>query len=275
MTTGEPGALPEGLGDAVRGTAADIGAVLRGIGDTGRPVPRLTWTVGETAAHLAQANELMADLAAGRPRPHGDGTPGSIARANEEGLRAFPERRAEPLAAMIEAQAEALLAAVGSRTPGGVGAGPARVVTPMGELDHPVLAAYLLTHMLGHGYDLARAAGRPHMIDRRRVGLTLPFLVAAMPRTLNEHAVAGLTARYALRLRGGGGLGVTVEDGRLTTSLEPPARPDCTMLMEPVTFFLVALGRANPWVAVARGRILNWGRKPWLAPRFPSFFTAP
>ncbi|MFD8796572.1 aldehyde dehydrogenase family protein, partial [Streptomyces vinaceus] len=46
----------------------------------------------EAAAHLAQANELMADVAAGHERSHGDGTPGSLAEANELALEAgIPE----------------------------------------------------------------------------------------------------------------------------------------------------------------------------------------
>jgi hypothetical protein len=56
---------------------------------------------------------------------------------------------------------------------------------------------------------------------------------------------------------------------------EPPRRPDCTIVAEPVTFFLLALGRRSAAGAIARGKILAWGRKPWLAPGFPTLFTAP
>jgi uncharacterized protein (TIGR03083 family) len=171
---------------------------------------------------------------------------------------------------MIEEQAEAFVAALAGRSR------DERAVTPMGEMDLPTLGAYLLTHMLGHGYDIARAVRRPHMIDRSRAALALPFLLVAMPRVLDADAVAGLTARYAVRLWGGLRFGVTFDRGRLTVApRQPGERADCTLSMEPVTFLLIALGRANPWAALARGRILHWGRRPWLAPRFPSFFTAP
>ncbi|WP_262004842.1 sterol-binding protein [Streptomyces sp. FIT100] len=148
--------------------------------------------------------------------------------------------------------------------------------TPMGPMDGPALGSYLLTHMLGHGYDLARALDRPHMIDRARVPLTLPFLITALPRVVSPAATAGLTARYAIRLRGGGGFGATFTDGVLTAaSPRPPSRPDCTILTEPVAFLLMALGRRGPWGAMARGGVFAWGRRPWLAPRFPMLFTAP
>ncbi|CAM5459623.1 hypothetical protein SNARM312S_07496 [Streptomyces narbonensis] len=161
------GVLPEDLAEAIRGTARDIAAVLGGRGDAaghrgGLPVPRSVWTVGEAAAHLAQANALMADIAAGHERPYGDGTPGSLAEANERALAEFAERDPEPLADMITAQAEAFLAAVERRDPAEV------LTTPLGTMSPAVLGSYLLTHMLGHGYDLALALGRPHMLDARR-----------------------------------------------------------------------------------------------------------
>ena len=276
------GVLPQELAEAIRGTAEDIAEVLRaprseGAGSAGSgaghhgglPVPRSVWTVGEAAAHLAQANILMADLAAGHDRPYGDGTPGSLAEANEIALAGFAERDPAPLADMITAQAETFLAAVERRDPA------EELTTPLGTMGPAVLGSYLLTHMLGHGYDLALALGRPHMLDARRVALTLPFMLAAMPRVADPAAVAGLTARFSVRLRGGPAFGVTVTDGEVEVDREPPARPDCTILTEPVAFLLLGLGRLDPWPVIARGKALGWGRRPWLAPRFPRLFRAP
>ncbi|MFG2899148.1 maleylpyruvate isomerase family mycothiol-dependent enzyme [Streptomyces zaomyceticus] len=277
MVRGTGGVLPEGLAEAIRGTAGDIATVLRAAPGAngadgpgaGLPVPRSTWTLGEAAAHLAQANALMADLAAGRERPYGDGSPGSLAEANELALAAFAEREPGPLAEMITSEAEAFLASVEECDPDGL------LSTPLGAMRPAVLGSYLLTHMLGHGYDLALAVGRPHMLDARRVDLTLPFMIEAMPRVTDRAAVAGLTARFAVRLRSGPSFGVLVTDGEVEVTHEPPARPDCTILTEPVAFLLLGLGRVDPWPVIARGKALGWGRKPWLAPRFPRLFRAP
>lgn len=267
------GTLPEGLGDAIRGTAEEIAALLRGVADTGVPVPGSEWSLGAAAAHLAQANELMADIAAGQERSHGDGTPQSLAAANERALAEFGERGADPLAGMIVEQAAAFLKAVDERA--GEGAVEGALFTPLGPMSPAELGSYLLTHMLGHGYDIARALGRPHLIDRVRVELALPFLIRAMPRVVDAANSAGLNARYTIRLWGGARFGVTFTDGEVVVSPQPPDRPDCTILTEPVTFLLMALGRCEPWGAIARGRVVTWGRKPWLAPRFPTLFTAP
>jgi uncharacterized protein (TIGR03083 family) len=265
------GPLPAGLGQAIRATAEDIATLLRGASDTAVPVPGSEWTVGEAAAHLALANELMADLASGRERPYGDGTPQSLAAANADSLAAFGERRAEPLATMIAEQAEVFLDAMARTTDEG-----RTPITPLGPMGRDVLASYLLTHMLGHGYDLARALGRPHMVDRPRAGLCMPFMLSVMPRVTNTAATAGLTARYTIRLRGGEAFGVSLADGVVQVTPGPaPDRSDCTILLDPTAFLLIALGRLNPWHAIARGQVLAWGSKPWLAPRFPTLFTAP
>lgn len=263
--------LPDGLGQAIRGTAEEIATLVRSTNDTALAVPGSQWTVGEAAAHLAMANELMADLAAGRERPYGDGTPQSLARANEESLAVFAERRAEPLARMITEQAEAFLDALS--LPAADGPAP---TTPLGPMNRAVLASYLLTHMLGHGYDLARAVRRPHMVDPARVGLCMPFMLSVMPRVANPANTAGLTARYQIRLRGGERFDVFLSGGTVqVTPGAPSRRADCTILLDPVAFLLIALGRLNPWRAIARGQVLAWGPRPWLAPRFPSLFTAP
>lgn len=282
--------MPEALRHAIHGTADDIATLLRSAPDTTAAVPGSEWTIGEAAAHLALANELMADLAAGRERPYGDGTPQSLAPANAQALAAFGERRAEPLAAVITEQAEAFLAAMDTAAAnraaaGATGAAGAMaadaadhrpLISPLGPMDRGVLASYLLTHMLGHGYDLARALRRPHMIDGERVGLCVPFLLSVMSRVADPVATAGLTARYAVRLRGGGPVfGVDLTGGTVVVTEGPPVRPDCTLLIDPVAFLLIALGRRTPWRAIARGQVFARGRKPWLGPRFPTLFTAP
>jgi uncharacterized protein (TIGR03083 family) len=249
--------------------AEDIAALLRDCATPDAPIPGAEWTVAEAAAHLALANELMADLAAGAQRPYGDGTPGGLAAANAASLAAWPERDAGRLADAVLAHARAFTAAAGQRPP------ETPVVTPMGSMDLATLGSYLLTHMLGHGWDLARALRRPHMMDRQRVELCLPFLLLAMPRVVDAEAVHGLTARYIIGLRGGRRFGAVFDDGRLSVHEQPLPRPDCTIITEPVSFLLMALGRRGPWSALARGAVLAWGPRPWLAPRFPLCFRAP
>ncbi|AUG76322.1 sterol-binding protein [Kitasatospora sp. MMS16-BH015] len=251
-------------------TAEAIAALLRERpGAAATPIPGATWTVGEAAAHLVLANRLMAELADGLDRPYGDGTPGSLAAANEESLAAYPERDPLVLGAELVRHARAFADACAGRPADQ----PAR--TPLGPMDLGTLASYLLTHQLGHGWDLARALRRPHMVSRERVELSLPFLLLAMPRVVDPARAAGLRATFAVGLRGGPRYGVSFDGGAVAVSHRAPERPDCTIVCEHLTFFLLALGRRTPAQALARAGTFAWGRRPWLAPRFPTYFAAP
>jgi len=253
--------------DAITATADRIAALLPAGTDPGTPLPGAEWTVGEAAAHLALAGKLMRDIGAGRTRPYGDGTPGGLAAANSASLAAFPERDPVVLGTVIADQARAFVTAGAGRSP------QEQVLTPMGPMDLATLGSYLLTHLLGHGYDIAIALRRPHMVSREVVPFTLPFLRLAMPRVVNAGA-AGHHACYVVRT-GRERFAVTFADGVPTVSDEPPRRPDCTIAIDPVAFLLLALGRWSAPATMARAKVIVWGRRPWLGPRFPGLFTAP
>ena len=257
------------LGAEIVGSAEDIARVLGPGADTGAPIPGAVWSVGEAAAHLALANQLMAELAQGRQHSYGDGTPGGLAEANAQSLAVYGERDPAVLAEAIARHARTFVEAAA----GGSAAEP--VLTPLGPMSLDVLGSYLLTHVLGHGYDLARALKRPHMVSAERAELCLPFLMTAMPRVLDAEAAAGHRARYAIGLRGGPRFAVSIADGAAVVGPDAGGPADCRIVCEPVTFFLMALGRLGPWAAMARGGVFAWGRRPWLAPGFTRYFPAP
>lgn len=257
------------LPEAICAVAEEIAGLLRSCKDPMVPIPGAEWTVGESAAHLVLANELMAALAAGHEQPYGDGTPAGLAAANAASLVSFPERDPSVLADGIVQHARAFTEAAGLRS------ADTSTVTPLGPMDLETLGSYLLTHMLGHGYDIAVALRRSHMVDRDRVDLAMPFLITAMDRVVDARAAAGHDACYELRLRGLSRLAVTFTNGAVAVQAEPPRRPDCTIMIDPITFFLLALGRRSATGAIARGKVIAWGRRPWLAPGFPALFTAP
>ncbi|GGQ65236.1 maleylpyruvate isomerase family mycothiol-dependent enzyme [Streptomyces asoensis] len=253
--------------DAIIATADRIAELLKAGAAPHTPLRGAEWTVGEAAAHLALAGKLMADIGAGADRPYGNGTPSGLAAANRAALAVFPQRDPAVLGAEIAAGARDFVAAAARRSP------REEVVTPMGPMNMATLGSYLLTHLLGHGYDIAVALRGPHMVNREVVAFTLPFMRLAMPRVVNAGA-ADHHACYLLRI-GSDRFAVTFADGVPTVSDAPPRRPDCTIAIDPVAFLLLALGRWTAPTAMARAKVVTWGRKPWLGLRFPLLFTAP
>lgn len=248
---------------------AQVGEMLRAAGaNTQLKLPRSQWTVAEAASHLVIAGRFFCELAAGAQAFYADGTREALADANASKLQSFTERDGNQLADALDGVARTFLTAAAGRP------GTMAVKTPMGPMDLDTLRSYLMTHTMLHGYPLARALGRALRIPKGYVTLALPFLVAAMTAVVDAPTVGGLNASYLVHLRGGPSLAIAFEDGVLRVN-EPTRRIDCHISADPMAFFLVAMGLQSQWAAIARGKMMAWGAKPWLAFRLVGYFEVP
>jgi hypothetical protein len=132
-----------------------------------------------------------------------------------------------------------------------------------------------------HGDDIAQAAGRPWQIESTHGAMVLGRFLVPVLQALDSRAMldaeqaAGLRATYDIRLRGGDRFYFIFNDGALTIE-EPSARKvDCHISADPVAFLMVAWSRQSQWSAIAKGKLLAWGRKPWLGPRFRGLMRNP
>ena len=128
-------------------------------------------------------------------------------------------------------------------------------------------------HLL-HGRDIARAVGRPWPLDPRDARLVLDGAFAWAPLFVDAERARGLTAAFELRVRGGPRGVFRFGDGRLRVEPSPAGPVDCRVAADPVALLLVVYGRTGPWGPIARGRLLAWGRRPWLGLRFARAFWA-
>ncbi|GAA2028040.1 hypothetical protein GCM10009839_28810 [Catenulispora yoronensis] len=181
--------------------------------------------------------------------------------------------RATP--ARIRAGAEAIVAATAGRDP----AEPCRVPWFGEDVTIPLgtVAGLFLSETLLHTLDAARASHQkwsvPPGTARLIISLVFPEM---MPRTMNLERAAKLHAVVQFHVRGGVTIGLDVDGAKIRTVRDPGSgRADCHISMDPVAFLLAVSGRASQNRQIAAGRMIPYGRKPWLAPQVAQLFVFP
>src|SRR5215475_5414067 len=255
---------------AAAGAASQLVALLRA-----GPDPGLTavgrWTVRDVAAHIAGGAELYAQIARGTPSPAS--TIEGITALNDQILSTIGEQDLPALAGRVEAAVAGLLAAAdGHQGDPGVPR-HAGLRLPMSTLLAAACGEYLV-----HGYDIARAARLPWPVPADWARTVFLGLLPVLPHYLLAERARGRPARYDIRLRGEHGARAvfTIADGELAIEAPragPPA--DCYLSADPWAVLLVLYSRSGPLKPGLTGRIVAWGRRPWLALTLPTLFRNP
>jgi uncharacterized protein (TIGR03083 family) len=247
------------------GRTADL---IRSIPDSSIRIPSSEWTAGEAAAHLVVVMGWFSEWAAGgRSLTENLDELGSV---NARAIAAIPERDGVRLADRLLANVEHFL---------DVSAGlPADFKIAWHE-GYPLSLGSLVWvgvgEMVVHGYDIAKAVRKPWPIDRQIACQIMNGAGECWPLFVHRKNVRGVTASYEISMRGGPKQVFRFVDGRLT--VEPPSSTpvDCRISADPVAFLLVGFGRVSQWPQIARGKIVAWGRKPWLGIKFRSLLRKP
>lgn len=250
-----------------------VAEMLRDAPDPTRSVRGSEWTVAELGAHLvdvARRNVGFSRHPQPSPLPDEGGLHDGMASTNERRLREdVTERDPDKLAAMLVAENENVLEAYGPD-------GERTVFWYDVEMTERSLAGVWLGELLVHGLDLARTVGRPWPISADQATAVFEGLAPAFPRAVDRDVARSVPGVYHLRLRGEGDHTFEVgDDGSLRVEAGTPERADVHVSADPVAFLLVGYGRAGRWGAILRGRIVAWGRKPWLALRFADLLERP
>jgi hypothetical protein len=132
----------------------------------------------------------------------------------------------------------------------------------------------LVGDTLVHGWDIATALGCTWVIDPADACLAFSAIVPVMSAFVDEKAARGFSATYGVQLRGGPAFTLAFADGRLSAIEGRPPRADCRMSAEPVANLLTAYGRVPVWRPAIRGRLLSYGRRPWLGLKLPSLLVS-
>ena len=252
---------------AVREASARFAALLRATEDR-TPKAVGHWSVGETAAHVTHVYSIIRRLLEGKRSPVSDHH--QMSGTWERLLTDDPERDMASLAERIEASTEGFLGAVDP-------SGWTTEVPWHGSVKAPVytLASILVNEAEIHGYDITGATGKPWAIPQDRARLALRGLYPLLPHFVNPEEARGLRANFAIDLRDGNPDYMLVHDGVLRVTSEKPARVDCRVSARPVEYVLVGYGRMSQVKPLLTGKIVAYGRKPWLGLRFAKLIYSP
>lgn len=186
--------------DALRDARERFVALVASLGpqDSARPVPGLDWDVGETIAHvLTVARRGFQD----RRR---SATAAETSELNEQCLDETPERDPRVLAELLRADLHTAIDVVFPKIPDDLEfpfhGGQTATMTPALRV--------VLGELLIHGYDVARATGRPWRIEAHEARLLVPsellsaWLADDAPDEVYELRL-GTTAPIRLEIRAG------------------------------------------------------------------------
>jgi putative sterol carrier protein len=277
--------------DALRDEVSRVTALLRSIRDPEAPAVG-HWNLAEVAVHLSQAWIVVPDLARrDLSRIHevvpslADVAAGDslirdlwdLGEVTTLGVRSDPERDPAVLADRIEARAQEYFNECVSADPDALRPWLVHGTT----VRQSTLTYHLLNETVMHGYDIARAAGRRWRIEPVHAAMVLgrflvPVIQALDPRALvNDAKAAGVQATYDLRIRGGDRFHFVFDNGSVRVEEPSSRRVDCHVSADPVAFLMVVWARQSHWTAIATGKLIAWGRKPWLGPQFRALMRNP
>ncbi|MGH3914940.1 MAG: maleylpyruvate isomerase N-terminal domain-containing protein [Pseudonocardiaceae bacterium] len=276
--------------DALRDEVARVAALLRAIDEPGRHAVG-KWNLAEVAMHLSQAWIVAPGLAKRDLSDFHEVVPGLVGVAggalirdmgdlDEMTTRAVgsdPERDPAVLADRIEARAEEYFRECAGADPDE----PCPWLVQGATVRRSTLTYHLLNETVMHGYDIAHAAGRKWRIEPAHAAMVLGRFIVPVLQTLdsrvmvNEAKATGVQAAYDVRIRGGDSFHFLFDGGALQIAEPSSRRVDCHISAEPVAFLMVIWSRWNQWSAIAQGKLIAWGRKPWLGPRLRTLLRNP
>ncbi|QIS13381.1 maleylpyruvate isomerase family mycothiol-dependent enzyme [Nocardia arthritidis] len=245
------------VADAVRTMARRFAELAAAAPDQNRSVAATPgWSIGDVLGHVAMEPSRYRELALGRGE--WPARAAELPAFNAEQIRTLPTRDPEKLAARLIADTDDFLETVAAGGPD---------LTMMFDGDQRIRAdrarGTLLAEFIVHGHDIAATLGRPWSIDPAHVPIVMDGLTQVIPGWVDPARSGGHTASYELRLRGLNRYFFRFTAGQVT--IGEPGPVDVHISAEPVTLLLLNYGRLAPWKPALTGKVLAWGRKPWLA----------
>jgi uncharacterized protein (TIGR03083 family) len=257
---------------AIDSVAERLTSLLSNVVDPALPVPGSPgWNVQDVVAHLATVVVRYSD------GPEGRGTwlptPVELPVLNDLQLEELVGTSLKELSILLGQE----LTTVAGQIIGYGSAPPSFRFHGQEPIRADVALGLLLGELVVHGRDIAEATRKPWPIDPHHVGLIIEAMNPILPGWVRPERVKGLNATFEIRLRRQATHTWVFHDGRLQInppSVEPRSF-DAHISGDPATVLLVFYRREPQWRQIVTGRMLAWGRKPWLALTLTDRFHTP
>jgi hypothetical protein len=232
------------------------------------------WSAADVAVHISHGIDIVTSLARGASAMSDDIW--DVSKLTTMLVAGESERDLGAIATRIDASVASLLTVLREND-----GNPSRKWLIEGvEFPLSSIGCHALNELVVHGADIARADDAPWPVDRAHAALVLrgfmfPVLAALGGAMVDQERAAGVTATYHVRLRGGGAVYLRFDEGDLAVSDTAPGPVDCHLLVDPMAFLMVAWARTGQWSPIVRGKLVAYGRKPWLGLRLRSLIRNP
>jgi uncharacterized protein (TIGR03083 family) len=248
---------------ALTRAARAVADLARAAPDPERPVAGSDWSVREVIAHLVLIIEGFCRYATGDATPVIDLA--DLARSNPAAIEKVEERDVRALADRLEAGVAEFLELIVDRA----------LDDPMvwHGVDTTVGAAcgIYLGELLMHGEDIARTIEAPWPIAREDATIVLEGTSQTAHHFLDP--TPRPDAAFEVRLRGGPRFVYRFAGDSMRMERGGARDVDCRISADPVAMMHVVYGRRGQWPEILRGRLLAFGRRPWLAMSFGDRFS--
>ena len=246
------------LSGEVRTAAAEFADQLRSISDPGTSVPNLDWTVAELAAHIIALPDVYRsqdELGQSFVVPEDWNAFSSDSRCS------ITETNLALLADQLEQTVDGWLTEL---DPDG---GGTRILYGQATTGKNITAG-ILTELLLHGLDLSAITGQKVTLTNDQALAVLPGLFSLVPAFIDAERAKRCVGIFHFGFRNGPDYTYRVDDqGKLTVSDGKPSGAAAHLIADPATFVMLSLGRVSQVKAALTGKVIAYGRKPWLLAR--------
>ena len=257
---------------ALEATADDFSRLLQSVKDP-QTHALGTWSIADTAAHVREVATLNSTWATGgTPPPEfreayelaATVSVDEVSQVNALSLANATERDPQVLARLIHERIQLMLYLTAS-------ADGSELVSWLGGLKLPLTAvlAHMLSELLVHGRDIARAEGRAFPISPAQAKLTFEGFLIPLLTAVDAAGFGGERSEdmqnvcVEFRLRGCQPVVLVAENGGVVVE-EPGHRPiDVHISADPAVMWLLMFNRIGTLGPALRGQVRVWGRRPW------------